>query len=175
LFDDALIRDMSELPGRVGRAFRDHNAFEEVETGRYESLVTPFEGHVDVDAVDDGRLQFHVTVRVPMLDEVTEDHVADVVEDGWYDTFALRIEDIGGITAAEHDLDPTVEREGRQAVVRVSFADLNERRGVDDAGAVIDYVEGTFVQGIIPGYQYTAPVTSLVDDARQAGGSGPSQ
>lgn len=162
---------MSELPGRVGRAFRDHNAFEELEAGRYESTVTPFDGVVDVDSVDDGRLQFHVTVRVPMLDEVTEDHVADVVEEGWYETFALRIEDIGGVTAADHDLDPTVERERRQAVVRVSFADIDERRGVDDAGAVIDYVEGTFVQGIIPGYQYTDPVTSLVDTARQAGGS----
>ena len=166
---------MSELPGRVGRAFRDHNAFEEIETARYESVVTPFEGVVDVDAGDDGRLQFHVTVRVPMLDEVTEDHVADVVEDGWYETFALRIEDIGGVTAADHDLDPTVEREGREAVVRVSFADINERRGVDDAGAVIDYVEGTYVQGIIPGYQYTDPVTSVVDEARQAGGNSPSR
>jgi hypothetical protein len=171
LFVDTLRRDMSELPGRVGRAFRDHSAFEEVETGRYESVATPFEGVVDVDADDDGRLQFTVTVSVPLLDEVTEDHVAEVVEDGWYETFALRIEDIGGVTAAEHDLDPTVDREHRQAVVRVSFADINERRGVDDAGAVIDYVEGTFVQGIIPGYQYTAPVTSLIDTARQAGGS----
>jgi hypothetical protein len=172
---DALIRDMSELPGRVGRAFRDHDAFERIETGRYESTVTPFEGVVDVDAVDDGRLEFRVTVRVPMLDEVTEDRVADVVEEGWYETFALRMEDVGGVTAAEHDLDPTVEREGREATVRVSFADINERRGVDDAGAVIDYVEGTFVQGIIPGYTYTGPVTSLIDDARQAGGSSPSR
>lgn len=166
---------MSELPDRVGRAFRDHNAFEEVETGRYESIATPFEGVVDVDAVDDGRVQFHVTVRVPLLDEVTEDHVADVVEDGWYETFALRIEDIGDVTAAGHDLDPTVERTGRHAVVTVSFADIDERRGADDAGAVIDYVEGTFVQGIIPGYEYTDPVTSIIDTARQSGGSGTSQ
>lgn len=166
---------MSELPGRVGRAFRDHAAFEEVETGRYESVTTPFEGVVNVDVVDDGRLQFHVTVRVPLLDEVTEDHVADVVEDGWYETFALRVEDIGGVTAAGHDLEPTVERTGRQAVITVSFADINERRGADDAGAVIDYVEGTFVQGIIPGYEYTDPVTSLIDTARQSGGSKSSQ
>lgn len=163
---------MSELPDRVRRAFRDHNAFEEVEAGRYESVVTPFEGVVDASPVDGGRCEFSVTARVPMLDEVTEEHVADVVEEGWYETFALRIEDIGDITTTERDLAPEVTTEGRHAVIRLSFADINERRGVDDAGAVIDYVEGTFVQGIIPGYQYTDPVASIIDKARQSGGSG---
>lgn len=162
---------MSELPDRVRRAFRDHNAFEEIESGRYESVVTAFEGVVDVRPGEGGHTEFHITVRVPMLDDVTEDHVADVVEEGWYETFALRVEDIGGVTAAEHDLDPDVDREGANAIVRVSFTDINERRGVDDASAVVDYVEGTYVQGIIPGYEYTSPVTSLIDAARQSGGS----
>lgn len=162
---------MSELPDRVRRAFRDDNAFEETEPGRYESVVTPFEGVVDARPGEGGYVEYHVTVRVPMLNGVTEDHVAPVVEDGWYETFALRVEDIGGVTAAGHDLDPEVEREGAEAVVRVSFTDINERRGVEDAGAVVDYVEGTYVQGIIPGYEYTAPVTSLIDAARQSGGS----
>ncbi|SDM56872.1 hypothetical protein SAMN04487949_2113 [Halogranum gelatinilyticum] len=162
---------MSELPDRVRRAFRDHNAFEETEPGRYESVVTAFDGVVDVRPGESGDVEYHVTVRVPMLNGVTEDHVAEIVEEGWYETFALRVEDIGGLTAGGHDLDPDVEREGTEAVVRVSFADINERRGVDDAGAVVDYVEGTYVQGIIPGYEYTSPVTSLIDAARQSGGS----
>lgn len=162
---------MSELPDRVRRAFRDNASFEEVEAGRYESVDTPFEGTVDVTPVADARFEFSVTVRVPMLDEVTEDDVADVVEEGWYETFALRIEDIGGVTATERDLAPDVTTEDGHAVVRLSFTDINERRGVKDAGALIDYVEGTFVQGIIPGYQYTNPVTSIIDEARQSGGS----
>lgn len=42
----------------------------------------------------------------------------------------------------------------------------------DDAGAVIDYVEGTFVEGIIPGYDYGEPVTSLIQNAKDAAGAG---
>ena len=85
---------MSELPDRVHRAFRDHAAFEEVEAGRYESVVTAFDGVVSVTPDEGGRIAFAVTVRVPMLDEVTEDDVAPIVEEGWYETFALRIEDM---------------------------------------------------------------------------------
>jgi len=54
-----------------------------------------------------------------------------------------------------------------------ALADINERRGVDDAGALIDFVEGTYVQGVIPGYEYTAPVSDLLSAARQQGGGGP--
>lgn len=95
-----------------------------------------------------------------------------MVEDGWYETFELRVEDIGGVFRTERDLEPTVTRQGETITVEASFEDINERRGVDDAGAVIDYVEGTFVQGIIPGYEYTEPVASIIDRAREnAGGN----
>ncbi len=164
---------MSDVPARVNRAFRDHSSFEQVADSRYESVATPFEGLVDVAGADDGQIAFGVTVRVPMLDEVTEDTVADVVEEGWYETFERRIEDIGGVTKVDRDLDPTVTADGRDAVVEVRFTDLNERRGVDDASALIDYVEGTYVQGIIPGYDYTEPVTSILNHARKTGGSDP--
>lgn len=95
-----------------------------------------------------------------------------MVEDGWYETFELRLEDVNGVVAGDHDLDPNVTLAGDEAVVRASFADINERRGVDDAGAVIDYVEGTFVEGIIPGYDYGEPVTSLIQNAKDAAGAG---
>jgi len=55
-------------------------------------------------------------------------------------------------------------------VVEFAFTDINERRGVDDAAALVNYVEGTYVQGLIPGYEYVDPVAGLVDRARQAGG-----
>jgi len=32
---------------------------------------------------------------------------------------------------------------------------------------VIDYVEGTYVQGVIPGYEYGEPVAGLLDRAQQ--------
>jgi len=162
---------MSELPGRVRRAFTDHTGFERVDEATFESTTTTFDGTVEADEVA-GHIRFAVEVRVPLLNSVTEDEVAAVVEDGWYETFELRVEDIGGVFRTERDLEPTVTRQGETVTVEASFEDINERRGVDDAGAIIDYVEGTFVQGIIPGYEYTEPVAGIIDRAREnAGGT----
>ena len=161
---------MSELPGRVRRAFASHDAFESREEATFESTATAFEGRVAAAASDDGHVTFSVRTTVPLLDAVTEDAVASVVEDGWYETFERRVIDIGGIFRTDRDLEPTVTRRADTAVVETAFTDRNERRGVDDAAAVIDFVEGTFVQGIIPGYEYTEPVTDILSRARQAGG-----
>jgi hypothetical protein len=164
---------MSEVPDRVRRAFRDHASFERVDENTYESVTTPFEGVVGVEPTEGGRIRYDVTVRVPMLGEVTEDEVADVVEEGWYETFELRVVDVAGVTRGEHEIEPEVREENRQAVVEMCFEDINERRAVDDAGALVDYVEGTFVQGIIPGYRYTEPVSSILNRAYQSGGDAP--
>lgn len=168
---------MSELPGRVRRAFRDHKAFEAADddSATFHSTSTPFEGVVRAEEVDGGRVRYDVTARVPMLDEVTEDVVAPVVEEGWYETFERRVAAIGGIFEGDHDVQPTVRETvnggTRVAEVEASIEDINPQRGVNDAAAIVDFVEGTFVQGIIPGYAYTEPVTSIISQARQAGGS----
>lgn len=161
-----------ELPGRVRRAFGDHGSFERDGDG-WVSTTTAFDGRVRAEPADEGRIRFTVTVRVPTLSAVTADEVADVVADGWADTFERRAVDVGGVTRKDRDFDPTVEREGDEITVTYALADINERRGVDDAGALIDFVEGTYVQGVIPGYEYTAPVSDLLSAARQQGGGGP--
>lgn len=161
---------MSELPDRVRRAFVSHAAFEPRGEGTFESVSTPFEGRVDAAAADDGHIEFAVRVTVPLLDAVTEDAVAPVVEDGWYETFERRVVDIGGIFRIERDLEPTVTRRADSVVVETHLRDRNKRRGVDDAAAVIDFVEGTYVQGIIPGYEYTDPVTDILSQARRTAG-----
>ncbi|MFB6155411.1 MAG: DUF5813 family protein [Haloferacaceae archaeon] len=160
---------MTAVPDRVARAFRDHGSFERVGDGEYESVTTPFEGVVAVAPGEDGRMAFDVTVRVPTLGEVVDGRVADVVEDGWYETFALRVADVGGVMRGERDVAPEVHRRGGEVVVEWSFEDVNERRGVDDAGALVDYVEGTYAQGIVPGYDYLPPASDIVDRARQHG------
>jgi hypothetical protein len=154
---------MTEVPDRVGRAFRDHESFERVGEGSYELQSTAAEG----------RIAFDVTVRVPMLSAVVDGDVAEVVEDGWFETFELRVRDADGAVRGDHDLDPTVRRRPAQAIVEYSFEDLNERRGVDDAAALVNYVEGTYVQGIIPGYDYLSPVTEIVSRASQNTSGGP--
>ncbi|SFR51813.1 DUF5813 family protein [Halogeometricum limi] len=164
---------MSEVPDRARRAFRDHDSFDRIDDATFEWTATVFDGRVTVGE-DGGEITFDVTVRVPMLDATVADDVAPVVEDGWYETFELRAADVGGVTKAEHDFAVDVTRAGETAVVSTSFSDINERRGVEDAGAVIDYVEGTYVQGIIPGYEYTEPVSGLINRATDAAnGDGP--
>ncbi len=170
---------MPELPERAARAFRHHDAFspEEATDGeRFTADSTPFDAVVDATPADDGQIEFTVTVRLPMLDEVTEDAVAQVVEEGWFETLNRRLQSIGaGVLAADHDISPdareTTFAGDRVAEVRASFADIDPRRGVNDAAAVVDFVEGTFVQGVIPGYAYTEPVTEILSAARRAGGS----
>ncbi|WP_435062574.1 DUF5813 family protein [Halobaculum sp. EA56] len=169
--------DGSGLPGRVRRAVADHDAVaDEGPEGTLAVTSTPFDAAVAVAEAADGRIEFDVTVTVPTLSAVVEGEVADVVEDGWLDTFERRIDAIGDVTAAGHDLAPTVERRGDEVTVAESVRDLNERRGLNDAVAVVDFVEGTYVQGVIPGYEYGEPVTGLVSRARATGGdegSGP--
>ncbi|WP_277555150.1 DUF5813 family protein [Halobaculum limi] len=164
--------DDSAVPGRVRRAVRDHDAVDDDPTdGAFPVTSTPFDGRIAVAQADDGRIEFDVTVAVPTLSAVVEGEVAEVVEDGWYETFERRIATIGDVTAAGHDLDPAVERSGEAVTVTESLRDLNEQRGLNDAVAVVDFVEGTYVQGVIPGYEYGEPVTGLISRARATGGS----
>ncbi|AUX07807.1 hypothetical protein AArcSl_0151 [Halalkaliarchaeum desulfuricum] len=128
------------------------------------------------DPDDRDVVRFEISVRVPMLDEVTSDRVADVVEDGWYETFELRVADVAGVLKADRDVSPSVRRsiddaETRIAVVEATLRDRDTRRGVDDAVAIVNYVEGTYVQGIIPGYAYEEPVADLLSQAHATGGS----
>ncbi|MFB6169180.1 MAG: DUF5813 family protein [Haloferacaceae archaeon] len=162
---------MSELPRRVVRAFGDVDAFEPTPDGTYRQTTTAFDAEVAASVGEDGETRFSVSVRVPMLSAVVDGGVADVVEDGWYETFALRVADVSGVTAGDHDLDPTVERADGEAVASVDFSDIDPTRGVADAKAFVDFVEGTYVQGVIPGYEYTDPVAGLVAEGRRAAGA----
>ena len=132
---------------------------------------TPFDAEITVAAAD-AAIEYSAVVRLPTIDRVTTGGVADVVVDGWADTLRRRVEAIGAITEAGHDLDPTVEWSGDDRLVaRVTFTDLDPHRGANDAVAFTDYVEGVYVQGVIPGYDYEEPVAGLIDSARAAGGS----
>jgi hypothetical protein len=163
---------MSPAPDGLARAVDSHRAFDpesDAET-TFVSTTTAFDGVVDAESTDDG-VSFAVTVTVPMLSTVTDDDLAPIVEDGWYETFERRVTDVGAIFRIERELTPAVSHDGSEAVVTATLTDRNVERGVDDAAALIDFVEGTYVQGIIPGYTYTDPVAGLLEQARAAGGS----
>ena len=161
-----------ELPGRVRRAFADHGSFEAADDGVWTAETTPFDAEVRAEPAAEGRVRFAVTVRVPTLSATTADEVADVVEEGWIETFELRVVDVGGVTRGDREFEPAVEVGDDEVAVAFELTDITERRGVDDAGALIDFVEGTYVQGVIPGYEYTDPLDGLLSSARQQGNGG---
>ena len=160
---------------RVERAFRNHPDFERTDEGEFETPEKPFENVVTVGEDGDGH-RYEVVVRTPMLDAVVEgETVADVVEDGWFETLELRLEDAHTVADTDDAAPPGIAREGDEAVVTVEFASSDPERAVEDALAIAEYVEGTWVQGIIPGYDYREPAASLRESARQSydeGGEG---
>jgi len=154
-------------PERVARAFATHGAFERDDEG-FDVRTTALDATVQVDESD---RRVVVTVRVPTIDAVVAgETVAPVVQEGWFETFERRLEDVGGVTVLDPG-EPRVSLDEREAQVVVKTSLPAERASVvvEDAKAVVDYVEGTFAEGIIPGYTYREPAAGLVERARSAG------
>lgn len=117
-----------------------------------------------------GATSVTVTVELPTLDAaVVGETVADVVEDGWFDTFRRRVVDVDGITPAEID-EPTVERRGETVIVETSVS-VRDGHAAGDALAFVNFVEGTWFGGIVPGYDYEERVRSVREAASETGGS----
>ena len=156
-------------PSGPERALRASDAFEPDGDG-FAVPTTAFAARVVVEETDD-QPRYRVTVRVPTLDAVVVgETVAPVVQDGWLETFTLRLEDVGGVTRSSVP-EPTVavDEAAGEVVVETAVPADPPSRGAEDAKAVVDYVEGTYVEGIIPGYTYRDPVDGLIDRARSMG------
>ncbi len=150
---------------RARSAMDDHDAFERAGEAHVVT-TTPFEGRVSATE-GEGTTEFEVEVRVPTLDAVVEgEEVAEVIEEGWFETFGLRLADAHQATRRLEALDPDVEREGREVRVAFGFEESSDR-GPEEAKALVEYVEGTWVEGIIPGYEYGEPAASLLGRAQQ--------
>jgi hypothetical protein len=163
---------MTDLPEAVERAFDYHDAFER-DGDAYLVTTTAFEGRVTAVDGPDYFSAYTVTVRVPTLDAATADDVGEAVEDGWFETLERRLEDAPKATRADVTLDTfDVEQDGEDIYVTFGFEWGNADRAADIAKAFVEYVEGTYVEGVIPGYEYVEPVSNLVDSASQEGGGG---
>src|SRR6056297_1563348 len=107
-----------------------------------------------------------VTVRLPTLDAVVAgETVADVVEEGWYQTLERRLDDVHTVVATDDASPPELSRDGDQVVLVVAF---DSTPTPDDALAVVDYAEGTWLQGVVPGYDYREPAAGLIEQARKS-------
>ncbi|WP_306056228.1 DUF5813 family protein [Natronococcus wangiae] len=170
---------MTELPAAVDRELESHDAFAASDDG-YDLTTTVFETTVtatDAEGKRDGR--FRVTVTLPSLDAaVADETVAPVVEDGWFETLERRLEDTFTVAHTSTHEEPAVDREGEDVRVTLEYVAWDAAEGVEDAKALVEYVEGTYAQGLIPGYEYRGPAATLLENAQNRsqeaseGGSG---
>ncbi len=154
-------------------ALEAHGAFER-DDGRFVVTTTPFDAWVWIEPGTENPCLL-IEVWVPDIDDAVEDEsVADIVRDGWFETFERRISAVSGITYTEPE---TTVEQITDTEVRVSFTlELSNQRYIGrDAKALVDYVEGTYLQGTIPGYDYRDPVDSMLRRAgdRSEGGGRP--
>jgi hypothetical protein len=179
---------------RAREAFVDHEAFAEREeneeraggneegkeflvrttdfdaTVQAEEIGDP-EGSEDADDAPDGALRYRVHYGVPTLSAAVDGPVEAVVEEGWFDTFSLRLEDAAMAVPGTVDIEgPETSIEGESVHVEAAFETNSPDRATSVAKALVDYVEGTYVEGVIPGYEYRPPVSDLLANARQSGG-----
>jgi len=164
---------MTDLPTPVERELESHDAFARTDDG-YDLTTTVFETTVAADDAEgkrDGR--FLVTVVVlPTLDAAVADEVvAAPVENGWFETLERRrLEDVFTVARTSTHDDPIIERDADEVRVRLEYTAWDAGEGADDAKALIEYVEGTFAQGIIPGYDYRGgEAATLLENAQSRG------
>ncbi|MDZ7700774.1 MAG: DUF5813 family protein [Halobacteriales archaeon] len=144
----------------------------EREDGAFVAEGTPFEATVRLEARE-GAVRYELEMELPTLDRVVAgETVADVVEDGWFETLERRLEDADGALRADVD-PPAVDRDERAGRVTVSavYESARPDHGAEDAAALVGYVEGTYMEGVIPGYAYREPVAGLLERARERSGA----
>ena len=167
---------MTDVPDRFVRAFEAHEAFERASEEEFTLTTTRLGARVTAEGTDDWALRYAVTVSAPMLSAVVVgDTVGPAVERGWFDTYELRLEDAAG--AVRHDVeleDHTVEERTGEAVATFEFEWGNADQAPAIAKAIAEYAEGTYVEGVVPGYEYGPPVSDLLSSARQGGDEGSS-
>ena len=165
-----------EVPERATRAFERHEAFVRDGDG-YAVTTTRFDGVVRIAETDEWALRYTLTVRVPMLSTAVEGPVGDAVEAGWFETLERRLEDATMATRADVELGTyAVEEDDGDAVVEFGFAYGNADRAPEVVKSMAEFVEGTYVEGVVPGYDYRGPVAALLSQATQGdedGGSSP--
>ncbi|WP_254766983.1 DUF5813 family protein [Salinilacihabitans rarus] len=161
---------MTDLPDPVARELESHDAFEPADDG-YDLETTVFDAAVTADEAEGERDgAFRVVVAVPTLDAaVAGETVAPVVEDGWFETLERRLADVFSVAHTSTHEQPRLERDDDEVRVILEYVAWDAGEGVDDAKTLIEYVEGTFAQGIVPGYEYRGPAKALVENAQRHG------
>ena len=162
---------MTDIPADVERAFEAHDSLT-VQGEDVTVATTAFDGTVTASAGEAG-VRYTVRVEVPTLDAATADEVGDAVAADWLRTLRRRLEGAPKATRVTVELDSfTVDTEGKTAHIEYEFTHRRPSTAAAVATTFVEYVEGTYVEGIVPGYEYEQPVASLLSQASQGGESG---
>lgn len=154
----------------VRDVFENHETFETASDG-YAVTTTAFDGTVTISESE--TTSYTVTVWVPTLDAATEGEVGDIVQLDWFETLERRLEDAPRATRTSVTLDTfDVKEVGEEVRVTYEFSTGFPETGADVAKTFVEFVEGTYVEGIIPGYEYEPPVSDLISSASQSGDQG---
>jgi hypothetical protein len=161
-----------DLPERAVRAFQRHDAFER-DGDEFAVTTTTFDGRVTAAETDGRAPSYSLTVRAPTLSAATEEEVGDAVEAGWFDTYERRLADAPMAVRFDVDLEAlrVIEEDG-EVVAVFEFRWRNADQAPDIAKAMAEFVEGTYMEGIVPGYRYRPPVSEMLSRARQSDAKG---
>jgi hypothetical protein len=159
-----------ELPDGVERAFGRHDAFERAAAG-FELTTSRFGGRVTAVDLADYQVGYTLTVRAPTLAAATAGDVGEAVQSGWLETMERRLEDAPKATRAGVELTGfDLEEDGDEVVVTFQFEWGDADRAAKIAKTFAEYVEGTYVESVVPGYDYEGTVGDLLQGASQGEG-----
>jgi len=144
-------------------AIQIQNAFELVEDveGLFTSKTTTFDAKFEVNIIENG-IKCRVEMEVPTIDSIVLEEVESIVKEGWLETFSLRLEDIGGAVQNELDSVEIKLKNEKKVGIIIEFSSESISRGIGDSKAIVDYIEGTYREGIIPGFKYDKMVADLI-------------
>ncbi|MFB6361697.1 MAG: DUF5813 family protein [Halobacteriales archaeon] len=142
--------------------------------GSFRASSTPFDATVTLEGTESA-VRYELEMELPTLDAIVADEtVADVVLDGWFDTLDRRLADLDGALRVEAAAPQVVLDEATDTVtVIAAFESSRPAQGAEDTAALVGFVEGTYMEGLIPGYTYREPVAGLLEQARERSGAEP--
>lgn len=157
--------------GAVCRAFERHETYTEAD-GDKEFVVetTVFDSHVGV-AGDSDEAVYTLTIHTPTLQSAVEEDVGPNLLDGWFETLERRVEDAPTAIRGDIELTAAVQSDDGQAIITLQFPFDRPERAPSVVKAMTEYVEGTYVEGVVPGFTYRPPVSKLLNSATHSEGT----
>lgn len=161
----------SPMENDITEPVRDAFACRDAFTTRPDGVAvttTAFDGVLREAVAGADGVVYTVAVRVPTLEAATDDDVGAAVAADWLRTLRRRLADAPKATRASLELDSlSVEADGDAVDIEFVFTRSTVGKVPDIVKTLVEFVEGTYVEGVVPGYEYEPPVAGLLSQASQ--------